>query len=166
MERNKRFCIITKILGVFAVFSMIIGFFVIDDANIVEYLFMASFFLGGVFNLLDFWKPMLCIIAFAFYSISSCLSASIGLSKGIISSDFIISFVALLISLLRCFPVLKKSGKYNANIFSKKIGTSSVNQQSNSSGCLSVVIGIILLFVGLYIMGVRLKFFVFFTPIG
>lgn len=165
MDRKARFAVIIKILGAFMVLTMIIGFFIIDDAEAIDYLFMGSLFCGGVFNLLDFGKTAFSIIAFVFYCMAACLSASIGLSEGILSYDFMISFFALLINFARCISVLKKSGKYNANIFTNATQTSPGRQQTESNGCLTGIIGLILLFVGLYILGVRLKLFVFIAPV-
>lgn len=41
----------------------------------------------------------------------------------------------------------------------------SAQSQPDGSGCLRVVIGLILFLAGLYILGVKLRFFVFFAPI-
>lgn len=120
MEKKARFTVITKILGVFSVLTMTIGFFITDNAHPLLYLDMASFFLGGIFNLLDFGKTSLSITAFIFYSISACLSAGLGLSEGIISPDFIISFIALIITLLRYSSVQKVEQR-------KKATTSSIS---------------------------------------
>ena len=184
MEEKTRFTVITKILGICSILFSVIGFYVLlmysenISLAIWNMIYMIFIPMGGFFNLLDFGTTS--------YSKAACFSYALALILRLLFDitiaeefhwDFLLMLTfALFVSVLRCHSVLK-TGKSNANSAisnnaeaAPKIGAWQSNPSEKTKpregGYLAGIIGVILFLIGMGILGVKLRFFVFIAPIN
>lgn len=168
MEKKAKYTVLIKILGAAMVLIASVGFIVLKDTDLKEravweFLYMLSIFAGGLFNLLDFGKGIFSTLAFISYLLSAVFSVSIGLVfSGSISGDFLLVLTAVLISMMRFLSIFRKPNGEGSSWKLKPV----VRKQPSGGGCLAGVIGMLLFLLGLYILGVRLKFYIFLLPIS
>lgn len=174
-----RFTVISKILGVCAIIFSLIGFYVLikysENISLALWntVYMVFIPMGGIFNILDSGRSSYSKAACLSYALAIILRTffDITIAKKIHWDFLLMLAVALSISALRYFSVRKVEQNRKDTASSDSANNNHTDSvapnhlQVGGNGWLASIIGIILLLIGLSILGVKLKFFVFFIPI-